>query len=172
MMMDANDAKAIEQTPDAALSEQAEPVPPITFEFKGKTVTLEVPFKKPVWFWILTHSSDSLDPNESDSSLFSSLGQCIALEAERILSVATGLTLKELKDGVETAELQRVLREVPEQLGRELTASGPFTHFRDALEAVNRLALLARGAKGSSGRQPSLQSKPNSAAGRKRRQTK
>jgi hypothetical protein len=157
------------KTPDAALSEQAEPVPPITFQFSGKTVTLAVPFTKPVWFWILTHSSDSLDPNESADSLFKSLGQCVALEAERILSVATQIPLDKLTAGREAEELRRVLREVAEQLGREMIAASPFTHFRDALEAVNRLALLARGAKGSSGPQPSLQSKPNSAAGPRRR---
>ncbi len=181
MMMDANNAAAIEKTPDAALSEAAEPQPPITFGYKYKdkksgevktvTITLDLPFQKRVWFWILTHSADKLDPDEDDTSLSLALGQCIALNTERILSVVTGIPLDALTKGVDPAELKRVLRGVPEQLGRELTAAAPFTNYRDALEAVNRLALMARGAKDSSGRRPSSQSKPNSAAGRKRRRT-
>jgi hypothetical protein len=156
-------------TPDAALGAQVEPQPPITFQFNGKTVTLEVPFKLPVWFWILTHPGSGLDPNDDEDSLFKSLASCVALESKRILSVATGLTTVDLEAGVEPAELTRVMREVAEQLGRELTASSPFSNFKDALEATKRVALLARGAWASSGARQSEASKPNSTAARRAR---
>jgi hypothetical protein len=159
-------------TPDAALGEQVEPQAPITFQFKGKTITLEVPFKLPVWFWILMRPASGLDPNDSEDSLVRSLMNCVALEAARILSVATGIPIAALTEGVECDELDRVTLEVAEQLGRELTASSPFSNFKDALEATKRVALLARGAWASSGARQSEASKPNSTAARRARRGK
>lgn len=158
-----------DKTPDQVISEQAEPQPGIEFMHGGNKVQIELPFKVPVWYWILTHPATGIDPNESNERMVDSLIAAIGLNTRRIVSIATGLTEKELTEGLDDAELERVEGEVAEQLGRELTASAPFSHFREATLAVKRLALVARGASGSRGLQPLPQSAPKSAAGRRRK---
>jgi len=160
------------KTPDQAAAEQAEPQPvTIDFSYAGQTVKLDVPFKTPVWYWILTHPALGLDPNLTGQDLTRALIATIGMSTRRILSVATGITEADLTANVPADDLDRVCDDVAEQLGRELTAAAPFSNFPQAIAAVNRTAKVMRGARVSAGRQPSSPSRRKSAAGRERKST-
>lgn len=154
------------KTPDEALGDSLTPLPPIEFDCRGRgRVVIQPPLTGEVWFWILTHLAGSLDPNEptDDSAFGAALIATIGLKAERILSIATGIPIAELRAGVDPGTLAEVCDALTAQLGGEMIAASPFsTGFQAGLRAANRAVLVARGARDSAGAARSTPSKPTS----------
>lgn len=153
-------------TPDEALGDALEPLAPITFDCADRgTVTVSLPLTGDVWFWILTHLTGSIDPNEpgDDRAVGHRILATIALRAEHILSVACGIPIADLRAGVDADTLGDVLDRLTEQMGQEMIAASPFsTGYLAGLRAVGRVGRAARGATASAGAARSTQSKPKS----------